>query len=240
MRAQGRAAGELRATRIETGVNLHAEGSALIHSGNTQVLCTASVEERVPPHRRGTGRGWVTAEYAMLPRATTERGQRDSVAGRIGGRSHEIQRLIGRSLRSAVDMEALGERSVILDCDVLQADGGTRTAAITGAFVALYLAARRLKSDGAIGRFPIRFHVAAVSAGIIAGEARLDLDYSEDHIADTDLNCVMTEAGQLVELQATAEVEPFTATQLAAMMGLVTRGISQLIILQKRTLNAAG
>ncbi len=224
--------------KLDLGVNVHAEGSCLIEMGKTRVWVTASVEDRVPAHRRGTGQGWVTAEYSMLPRATHDRGQREAVQGRLGGRTHEIQRLIGRSLRAAVDMRALGERTITLDCDVLQADGGTRTAAITGAFAALYMALRRMKQARMISQMPIRAHLAAVSCGIVEGEARVDLDYAEDFLADTDLNCVMFEDGRLVELQATAEGMAFDRGELDAMLNLAQGGIRELVVAQKKALAA--
>jgi ribonuclease PH len=222
--------------KFELGVNVHAEGSCLIEMGRTRVWITASVEDRVPMHRRGSGQGWVTAEYSMLPRATHDRGSREAIQGRIGGRTHEIQRLIGRSLRAAVEMKAIGERTITLDCDVLQADGGTRTASITGAFVALYMAAKRMKDARMIDRVPIRQHLAAVSCGVVEGTPVLDLDYGEDFQASTDLNCVMTEDGRLVELQATAEGAPYTRGELDAMLALASGGIKELIVAQKRAL----
>jgi ribonuclease PH len=229
---------QLRPVKIELGVNVHAEGSCLIEMGRTRVWVTASVEDRVPNHRRGTGHGWVTAEYSMLPRSTHDRGQREAATGRIGGRTHEIQRLIGRSLRTIVDMRALGERSVTLDCDVLQADGGTRTASITGAFCALYQAVRRMREARVISVNPIRGYVAAVSAGIVDGEPRLDLDYAEDFLAETDMNCVMTDDGCFVEVQATAEKEPLPRDQLDSLLELTDKGIRELIIQQKRAIAA--
>jgi len=235
-RHDGRANDELRPVRLELGVNVHAEGSCLVEMGRTRVWVTASVDERVPPHRRGTGHGWITAEYSMLPRATHDRGQREAVQGRLGGRTHEIQRLIGRSLRAAVNMKGLGERTITLDCDVLQADGGTRTAAITGGFVALYMALRRMKEVRMIAELPIQAHLAAVSCGVIDGEPRLDLDYTEDFQAGTDLNCVMFEDGRLVELQATAEHGAFSRPELDAMLVLAEKGIRQLVAHQKRAL----
>jgi ribonuclease PH len=235
-RPDGRRPDQLRPVKLELGVNVHAEGSCLIEMGKTRVWITASVEDRVPAHRRGTGQGWVTAEYSMLPRATHDRGQREAVQGRLGGRTHEIQRLIGRSLRAAVDMKALGERTITLDCDVLQADGGTRTAAITGAFAALYMALRRMKQARMISEMPIRAHLAAVSCGIVEGEARVDLDYAEDFLADTDLNCVMFEDGRLVELQATAEGVAFDRAELDAMLNLAQGGTRELVVAQKRAL----
>jgi len=235
-RRDGRAPDQLRPVKIELGVNVHAEGSCLIEMGRTRVWITASVEDRVPMHRRGTGQGWITAEYSMLPRATHDRGAREAIQGRVGGRTHEIQRLIGRSLRAAVDMKQIGERTITLDCDVLQADGGTRTASITGAFVALYIAIKRMKDARMIAELPVRQHLAAVSCGIVDGTAVLDLDYTEDFQASTDLNCVMTEDGRLVELQATAEGVPYTRADLDSMLGLAFKGIKELIVAQKRAL----
>ena len=211
--------------KIELGVNVHAEGSCLLEMGRTRVWITASVEDRVPMHRRGSGQGWITAEYSMLPRATHDRGAREAIQGRVGGRTHEIQRLIGRSLRAAVDMKHIGERTITLDCDVLQADGGTRTASITGAFVALYVAIKRMKDARMIDQIPVRQHLAAVSCGVVEGTAVLDLDYTEDFQASTDLNCVMTEDGRLVELQATAEGVPYTRAELDSMLALGFKGI---------------
>jgi ribonuclease PH len=222
--------------KIELGVNVHAEGSCLIEMGRTRVWITASVEDRVPMHRRGSGHGWITAEYSMLPRATHDRGSREAIQGRIGGRTHEIQRLIGRSLRAAVDMGKIGERTITLDCDVLQADGGTRTASITGAFTALYMAVKRMKDARMMPELPVRQHLAAVSCGVVDGTAVLDLDYSEDFQASTDLNCVMTEDGRLVELQATAEGAPYSRGELDSMLGLASKGIKELIVAQKRAL----
>ena len=187
-------------------------------------------------HRRGSGHGWITAEYSMLPRATHDRGSREAIQGRIGGRTHEIQRLIGRSLRAAIDMGKIGERTITLDCDVLQADGGTRTASITGAFTALYMAVKRMKDARMIPEVPVRQHLAAVSCGVVDGTAVLDLDYSEDFQASTDLNCVMTEDGRLVELQATAEGAPYSRAELDSMLALATKGIKELIVAQKRAL----
>jgi ribonuclease PH len=236
VRRDGRAADQLRPVKIELGVNVHAEGSCLIEMGRTRVWITASVEDRVPMHRRGSGQGWITAEYSMLPRATHDRGTREAIQGRLGGRTQEIQRLIGRSLRAAVEMKAIGERTITLDCDVLQADGGTRTASITGAFIALYVALRRMKDARMIERIPVRQHLAAVSCGVVDGTPVLDLDYSEDFQASTDLNCVMTEDGRLVELQATAEGAPYTRAELDSMLALAFRGIKELIVAQKRAL----
>ena len=210
-----------------------AEGSALIEVGNTRVLCAASVEESVPPFLRGSGKGWVTAEYSMLPRATSTRTAREVSKGRASGRTMEIQRLIGRSLRSVIDMDALGERSVILDCDVLQADGGTRTAAITGAYIALSAALRQLVKFGALKKSPIRDFVAATSVGIIGGMPMLDLCYSEDSTAEVDMNVVMTGAGKFVEVQATAEKIAFDDAQLAELLTLARQGIGELVAIQK-------
>ena len=235
-RHDGRAPDQLRPVKIELGVNVHAEGSCLIEMGRTRVWITASVEDRVPMHRRGSGQGWITAEYSMLPRATHDRGTRESIQGRLGGRTHEIQRLIGRSLRAAVEMKGIGERTITLDCDVLQADGGTRTASITGAFVAMYMAVKRMKDARMIDHLPIRQHLAAVSCGVLDGTPVLDLDYAEDFHASTDLNCVMTEDGRLVELQATAEGAPYSRSELDAMLALAFKGIKELIVAQKRAL----
>ena len=235
-RRDGRAPDQLRPVKIELGVNVHAEGSCLIEMGRTRVWITASVEDRVPMHRRGSGQGWITAEYSMLPRATHDRGSRESIQGRVGGRTHEIQRLIGRSLRAAVDMKQIGERTITLDCDVLQADGGTRTASITGAFVALYMALKRVKDARMIAELPVRQYLAAVSCGIVDGNPVLDLDYSEDFQASTDLNSVMTEDGRPVEGQATAEGAPYTRSELDSMLVLAFKGIKELIVAQKRAL----
>jgi ribonuclease PH len=240
VRHDGRRMDQLRPVKIELGVNVHAEGSCLIEMGRTRVWITASVEDRVPPHRRGSGQGWVTAEYSMLPRSTHDRGTREAIQGRIGGRTHEIQRLIGRSLRAAVDMGKIGERTITLDCDVLQADGGTRTASITGAFAALYMALKRMKDARMIDAVPLRQYVAAVSCGIIDGVSRLDLDYTEDFQAGTDLNCVMTEDGRLIELQATAEGAPYSRSELDAMIELADKGIKELIVHQKRAIASLG
>jgi ribonuclease PH len=231
---------QLRPFALQLGVNVHAEGSALVEMGRTRVWVTASVEDRVPQHRRGTGHGWVTAEYSMLPRATHDRGQREASAGRIGGRTHEIQRLIGRSLRTVVDMKALGERTITLDCDVLQADGGTRTASVTGAFCALYQALRRMKEARMITAIPVRSYVAAVSVGMVDGEPRLDLDYAEDFLADTDMNVVMVEDGRFIELQATAEKEPLSQQELDELLGLAGKGIRELVTYQKRAIAGLG
>jgi ribonuclease PH len=230
----------LRPFKLELGVNVHAEGSALVEMGRTRVWVTASVDDRVPPHRRGSGQGWVTAEYSMLPRATHDRGQREANTGRIGGRTHEIQRLIGRSLRTVVDLRMLGERTITLDCDVLQADGGTRTAAITGAFAAMYQAVRRMQQARVLSGNPLRTFVAAVSVGIVDGQARLDLDYAEDFLAHTDMNVVMADDGRFIELQATAEKEPLSRQELDELLNLASRGIRELITFQKRAIAALG
>src|ERR1051326_5078905 len=233
MRIDQRQPGQLRPVKVTTDYLLTAEGSALIEVGNTRVLCAASVEESVPPFLRGSGKGWVTAEYSMLPRATSTRTAREVSKGRASGRTMEIQRLIGRSLRSVIDMDALGERSVILDCDVLQADGGTRTAAITGAYIALSAALRQLVKFGALKKSPIRDFVAATSVGIVGGTPMLDLCYQEDSQAEVDMNVVMTGSGQFVEVQATAEKTPFDDAQMAELLALARRGIGELISLQK-------
>ena len=236
MRSDQRPANQLRDTTLIPDYTIHAEGSVLISAGQTKVICTASVEDRVPPHRRGTGQGWITAEYSMLPRSTHDRGTREAIQGRIGGRTHEIQRLIGRSLRAAVDMGKIGERTITLDCDVLQADGGTRTASITGAFCALYMAVKRMKDARMVAEIPVRQYLAAVSCGIVDGTPMLDLDYTEDFHASTDLNCVMTEDGRLVELQATAEGAPYSRAELESMLALAGKGIKDLIVGQKRAI----
>jgi ribonuclease PH len=231
---------QLRPVKLELGVNVHAEGSVLVEMGRTRVWVTASVDDRVPAHRRGSGQGWVTAEYSMLPRATHDRGQREANAGRIGGRTHEIQRLIGRSLRTVVDMRMLGERTITLDCDVLQADGGTRTASITGAFVAMYQAVKRMQQARMLNGNPLRCFVAAVSVGIVDGEPRLDLDYAEDFLAHTDMNVVIADDGRFIELQATAEREPLSREQLDALLGLAAKGVRELITYQKRAVATLG
>ena len=236
MRPSGRRADELRAVRITRGYSKRAEGSALIEFGDTHVLCNASVEERVPPWMRNSGRGWVTAEYGMLPRATHTRNDREAVRGQQQGRTQEIQRLIGRSLRAAVNLEALGERRIIVDCDVLQADGGTRTAAITGAYIALADALTGLRKRGLVKKDPLFGQIAAVSVGIYRGEPVLDLDYDEDREAETDMNVVMNDAGAFIELQGTAEGHAFRPDELAQMTALAGAGIAQLIELQKEAL----
>jgi ribonuclease PH len=236
MRPSGRQLDELRAISLQPGFNKHAEGSCLVKFGDTHVLCTASVETRVPPFLRNSGRGWVTAEYGMLPRATGSRSGREAARGKQGGRTHEIQRLIGRSLRAVTDMTAFGERQVTLDCDVLQADGGTRTASITGAYVALYQAFDGLVKAGEIKSMPLRDQIAAVSCGIYKGEAVLDLDYDEDSVADTDANFVLTGSGGIVEIQGTAEGEPFSEAEFLKLMALAKAGIQQLAALQRDAL----
>lgn len=234
MRIDNREPGQMRPVEIAAGYLATAEGSALISLGHTRVLCAASVEETVPPFLRGTGKGWVTAEYSMLPRATVKRTPREITKGRPSGRTQEIQRLIGRSLRSVVDTSALGERTVILDCDVLQADGGTRTASITGAFVALALALKKLVEYGALKRMPVTNYVAATSVGMLNGTPLLDLCYEEDSRADVDMNVVMTGAGRFVEVQATAEHGAFDDAQMAALIALARRGVADLVAIQKR------
>ncbi|WJY28046.1 ribonuclease PH [Sporosarcina trichiuri] len=237
MRHDGRTNNELRNVTIEKDFLLHPEGSVLITVGNTKVICTASVEDRVPPFLRGSGKGWVTAEYSMLPRATGQRTQREASRGKIGGRTMEIQRLIGRALRSVIDLEALGERTIWIDCDVIQADGGTRTASITGAFVAMAMAAAGVAADKKLAKFPIRQYLAATSVGKKEdGELILDLDYVEDSSAAVDMNVVMTSAGEFVELQGTGEESTFTRAEMNGLLDLAEAGIAQLIGLQKEAL----
>jgi ribonuclease PH len=238
-RADGREADALRPVRITLDYLRHAEGSALIEFGDTRVLCVATIEERVPAWLAGRGQGWVTAEYAMLPRSGATRSARESVTGKVGGRTHEIQRLIGRSLRASLDMKALGERTVILDCDVLQADGGTRTAAITGAWVALKRATMRLSERGVLRADPVRVGVAAVSVGVVDGETLLDLNYAEDSHAEVDANVVMTDAGEFIEVQSTAEGKPFTRQRLDDLVALAERGVNELFALQRAALQQA-
>jgi ribonuclease PH len=235
-RPSGRAPDALRPIEFQRGYTRHAEGSVLVSFGETRVLCTASVENRVPNFLRGKGEGWVTAEYAMLPRATHTRNQREASAGRIGGRTHEIQRLVGRSLRACVDRMALGERTVTLDCDVLQADGGTRCAAITGAYVALADAMQLLLRRGDISRNPMHGSVAAVSVGIVGGRPVLDLDYAEDASCDTDMNVVMNDGGGFIELQGTAEGHAFRRDELDALLALADKGCRELFALQQAAL----
>jgi len=236
MRTSGRGDQDLRTIVLEPGVSKHAEGSCLARFGDTHVLCTASIEERVPPHVLGTGAGWVTAEYGMLPRSTHDRMAREAARGKQGGRTLEIQRLIGRALRAAVDLRELGVRTITLDCDVIQADGGTRTAAITGGFVALSLAVRKLKANKKISTDPVKRHVAAVSVGVVKGVVQLDLDYVEDSSAEVDMNVVATSAGELVEVQGTAEGKPFQRAALDQMIDLGLAGIARLVEEQKRAL----
>jgi ribonuclease PH len=241
-RSGQRAHASLRPVTLERGYTVHAEGSVLVSFGATKVLCTASVEEKVPPHKRGSGQGWVTAEYGMLPRSTHTRSDREAARGKQSGRTQEIQRLIGRSLRAVFDLRALGERTIQLDCDVLQADGGTRTAAITGAFVAAQDAVSWLVAQGRLdkGRSPIKDHVAAVSVGLLGDAALLDLEYVEDSTCDTDMNVVMTGRGGFVEIQGTAEGEPFARADMDRLLALATRGVSELVALQRRALGLAG
>ncbi len=236
LRKDGREPGQLRRLNITPAVSKHAEGSALIELGETRVLCTVSVEERVPPFLKGKGEGWVTAEYGMLPRATNTRMPRESGKGGPSGRTHEIQRLIGRSLRAVVDMKALGERTLWVDCDVLQADGGTRTAAITGSFVALVEALRRLRRLGQVGELPLRDFVAATSVGRVNGKVLLDLAYDEDSTAEVDMNVVKTGGGRFIEVQGTAETTPFDDTELAELLAMANKGIAELVALQKKVL----
>ncbi|NBX13564.1 MAG: ribonuclease PH [Betaproteobacteria bacterium] len=234
-RAHGRAPDHLRTVRITRGFTVHAEGSVLVEFGATKVLCTASVEEKVPSHKKGSGEGWVTAEYGMLPRATHTRGDREAARGKQSGRTQEIQRLIGRSMRAVFDLKKLGERTIHLDCDVLQADGGTRTASITGAFVAAQDAVDWLIQHGKLTASPILDSVAAISVGLKGGAALLDLDYSEDSACDTDMNVVMTGAGNFVEVQGTAEGAAFTRQEMDNLLGLAEKGIAQLINLQAKS-----
>ncbi len=236
MRPSGRAADQLRPITLEIDVNKHAEGSCLSRFGDTQVLCTASVENTVPHFLRNSGRGWITAEYGMLPRATTTRGDREAARGRQSGRTMEIQRLIGRSLRAVTNLAGFGERAIRIDCDVLQADGGTRTAAVTGGYVALYLAFRHMAEIEAIEAIPLSDQIAAVSCGLYDGHAVLDLDYEEDSRAQADANFVMTGSGGIVEVQTTAEQEPFTREQLEQMLALAEKGIGELAAMQRHAL----
>ncbi len=239
VRSGQRAADQLRAVRLTRGFTIHAEGSVLVEFGQTRVLCTASVEDKVPPHKRGSGEGWVTAEYGMLPRATHTRGDREAARGKQSGRTQEIQRLIGRSLRSVFDLRALGERTIHLDCDVLQADGGTRTAAITGAYVAARDAVSLLLAQGRLAASPITGEVAAVSVGIVEGTPLLDLEYTEDAACGTDMNVVMTGAGHFVEVQGTAEGVPFTRREMDELLRLADQGIATLVALQREALSRA-
>ena len=233
MRADGRLPEQLRPTRITPNYTMHAEGAVLVEAGHTKLICTASVEDRLPPWRRNSGKGWLTAEYGMLPRATTTRMQREASSGRVHGRTQEIQRLIGRSLRAVTRLEELGERTITLDCDVIQADGGTRTAATTGAFVALVLAVQQLRERGALRTMPVRDYVAATSVGIVDGVPMLDLAYSEDSSAEVDMNVVKTGGGLFIEIQGTAEALPFGREALNNLLDLADTGIRQLIAIQK-------
>ena len=235
-RSGNRAANQLRPVRITRGYTIHAEGSVLIEFGDTKVLCTASVEEKVPPHKRGSGEGWVTAEYGMLPRATHTRSDREAARGKQSGRTQEIQRLIGRSMRAVFDLKLLGERTIQLDCDVLQADGGTRTASITGAFVAAQDAVNKLIAQGKITTSPIIASVAAISVGIVQGTPLLDLEYTEDSACDTDMNVVMTGAGHFVEVQGTAEGAAFSRAEMDALLSLAEKGIGELMVMQQEAL----
>ena len=235
-RTRGRTAGQLRPVRITRHYTMHAEGAVLIEFGNTKVVCTASVEERVPPHKRGSGEGWVTAEYGMLPRSTHTRNDREAARGKQSGRTQEIQRLIGRSMRAVFDLKLLGERTLQLDCDVLQADGGTRTAAITGAWVAAHDAVQHLLASGKITESPLLQPVAAISVGVVQGVALLDLEYAEDAACDTDMNVVMTGAGHFVEVQGTAEGLAFTRAEMDQLLTLAEQGIVELFALQQQAL----
>ncbi|MCG6864769.1 MAG: ribonuclease PH [Thiogranum sp.] len=239
MRPSNRAPDQMRPANLTPNYTMHAEGSVLVEFGNTRVLCNASVEERVPGFLRGKGQGWVTAEYGMLPRSTSERMGREAARGRQGGRTMEIQRLIGRSLRAVVDMRKLGERTITIDCDVIQADGGTRTASITGGFVALAQAVQKLRSDGLIKQDPLTGSVASVSVGIYKGAPILDLDYAEDSNAETDMNVVMTDSGLFIEVQGTAEGHPFSEDEMQQMLGLARKGITELCDRQKAVLEAS-
>jgi len=235
-RSDNRGAGELRPVRMTPQYLMHPEGSVLIEAGRTKVICTASIEERVPPFLRNSGKGWVTAEYGMLPRATSTRTTREATSGKVGGRTQEIQRLIGRSLRAVTKLEALGERSVWVDCDVIQADGGTRTASITGSYVALVLALRTLVKRGVLSQVPVQDHVAAISVGIVDGVPLLDLAYDEDSKADVDMNIIKTSDGRYIEIQGTAETTPFGRDRLYDMLAMADAGIAELVEIQKQAL----
>jgi ribonuclease PH len=237
MRPSGRRPDQLREVSLETGVSVHAEGSCLVKFGRTHVLCTASLENSVPPFLKGTGKGWVTAEYGMLPRATNERMRREAALGKQSGRTQEIQRLIGRALRAVTNMTGFGERQILIDCDVIQADGGTRTAAITGGFVALHKCFEMMKRDQLIKALPVKDHVAAISCGIHNGKSVLDLDYEEDSSAGTDANFVMTGTGNIVEVQGTAEGDPFSEAQLLELMALARAGIGELVEMQRKAIS---
>ena len=236
MRAHGREADQLRPISLEPGFSKHAEGSCFVRFGDTHVLCTASIDEKVPSWMRGKGKGWVTAEYGMLPRSTHSRNDREAAKGKQSGRTQEIQRLIGRALRAAIDLDKLGEVSIKIDCDVIQADGGTRTASVTGAYVALYQAIEFLMNKGLLKENPIRTEVAAVSCGIVGGQGLLDLDYSEDSTAEADANFVLTGTGEIVEIQGTAEAAPFSAEQFANLFALAQNGITRLTTYQRQAL----
>ena len=238
VRSGNRAADQLRPVRITRGYTVHAEGSVLIEFGATKVLCTASVEEKVPPHKCGSGKGWVTAEYGMLPRATHTRSDREAARGKQSGRTQEIQRLIGRSMRAVFDLKLLGERTIQLDCDVIQADGGTRTASITGAFVAAQDAVNKLIAQGKLSKSPIIASVAAISVGIVQGTPLLDLEYTEDSACDTDMNVVMTGAGHFVEVQGTAEGAAFSRQEMNSLLALAEKGIGELMVMQQQSLAA--
>ena len=237
-RSAGRANDQMRPVRLTRGYTIHAEGSVLVEFGDTRVLCTASVEEKVPGHKRGSGEGWVTAEYGMLPRATHTRSDREAARGKQSGRTQEIQRLIGRSLRCVFDLKKLGERTIQIDCDVLQADGGTRTASITGAFVAAQDAVNKLIAQGKLSQSPILAQVAAISVGIVQGTPLLDLEYTEDSACDTDMNVVMTGVGHFVEVQGTAEGAAFSRKEMDALLSLAEKGIGELMVLQRQSLAA--
>jgi ribonuclease PH len=239
-RTDGRAAAQLRPTLMTPGFSLHAEGSVLIEVGRTRVICTASVEDRVPPFLRNSGKGWVTAEYGMLPRATSTRTQREASAGKVGGRTQEIQRLIGRSLRSVTRLNELGERTIWVDCDVIQADGGTRTASITGGFVALVLALQHMRDAGQIKTIPVQDHVAATSVGVVDGTPLLDLAYEEDSRAEVDMNIVKTGDGRFIEVQGTAEGQPFERQALDSLMELADAGIRELVEMQRAIVGTVG
>ena len=238
-RADGRGPHQLRKVKLTRGVMKFAEASCLVEWGDTRVICTATAEEKVPPFLRNSGKGWVTGEYGMLPRSSQQRIERESIRGRVGGRTQEIQRLIGRSLRTVVDLTKLGERTIIVDCDVVQADGGTRCASITGAFVALADCLRHLRTQRLLAELPLRDFVAAVSVGMVKGRPVLDLNYAEDSKAEVDMNVVMTGAGRFIELQGTAERRPFRSSDLAQMLRLAGRGIQQLLVLQRRALGVS-
>ncbi|MCQ6560823.1 ribonuclease PH [Paenibacillus mendelii] len=240
MRTEGRQWNELRPVTISMNTNKYAEGSVLIEFGDTKVICTASVEERVPPFMKGQGKGWITAEYSMLPRATQSRNHRESAKGKLTGRTMEIQRLIGRALRSVVDLQALGERTITLDCDVIQADGGTRTTSITGAFIALAMAVHKLNQNHEFAKYPITDYLASVSVGVIQEKTLLDLNYEEDSKAKVDMNVVMTGAGKFVEVQGTGEESPFSRQELDSLLAAAENGIGQLIAKQREALGPIG